>query len=280
MVRLNSDDKHLKRQRYAESIEALGIDVSAVLADDPKETARLAVVSWLAMEKFISAGHALERDSRLPVVTNPGIPRTMNGVEEDPGVANAPLPMRHQSAATLPVMALETMTFETQDAEGNTISQQLPILASSAESMRQCDTCALALQCPGHQSGAACSYNIPVVIRTKDQRQAVLRTLVEIQAQRILMGSFAEQVTGEANDQVGKEMDRLFTMVEKWKTIEEQTTKLSIGVTASGPDSDGSLGMISRLFGSQAGSNARILDVPVLSDEYVEDAVVVENASN
>ena len=209
-----------------------------------------------------------------------GCPDYMNGVEEDPGVANAPLPMRHQSAATLPVMALETMTFETQDAEGNTISQQLPILASSAESMRQCDTCALALQCPGHQSGAACSYNIPVVIRTKDQRQAVLRTLVEIQAQRILMGSFAEQVTGEANDQVGKEMDRLFTMVEKWKTIEEQTTKLSIGVTASGPDSDGSLGMISRLFGSQAGSNARILDVPVLSDEYVEDAVVVENASN
>ena len=80
MVRLNSDDKHLKRQRYAESIEALGIDVSAVLADDPKETARLAVVSWLAMEKFISAGHALERDSRLPVVTNPGIPRTMFGL--------------------------------------------------------------------------------------------------------------------------------------------------------------------------------------------------------
>ena len=35
LVRLNADDKHLKRRRYAEAIEALGCDVGAVLADDP-----------------------------------------------------------------------------------------------------------------------------------------------------------------------------------------------------------------------------------------------------
>ena len=40
LVRLNSEDKHLKRQRYADAIEALGCDVSAVLADDPNETVR------------------------------------------------------------------------------------------------------------------------------------------------------------------------------------------------------------------------------------------------
>jgi hypothetical protein len=126
---------------------------------------------------------------------------------------------------------------------------------------------------------SACSYNIPVVIRTKDQRQAVLRTLIELQTQRIMMGSFAEQVMGERDETVGKEMDRLFSMVEKWKSIEEVTTKLSIGVTATGQEADGSLGMISRLFGSQAGQNARTLDTPVLSDEYV-DAAVVESSSN
>ena len=77
-MRLNSDDKHLKRQRYAEQIEELGADVSAVLMDDPKETAKLAVLSWLAMERFLSTGQALEHVPRLrsatrsvaPVVTS------------------------------------------------------------------------------------------------------------------------------------------------------------------------------------------------------------------
>jgi hypothetical protein len=174
-------------------------------------------------------------------------------------------------------MGLQTLVVDLQDGEGNPIQEQHTLIESSAESLRQCNTCALALACPGHQVDSACSYNIPVVIRTKDQRQAVLRTLIEIQTQRIMMGSFAEQILGERDETVGKEMDRLFTMVEKWKTIEETTTKLQIGIQATGQDADGSLGMISRLFGSQAGANARVLDTPELSDEYVEDAVMVED---
>ena len=55
LVRLNADDKHLKRRRYAEAIEALGCDVAAVLADDPLETVRCAVLSWMALERFLNA---------------------------------------------------------------------------------------------------------------------------------------------------------------------------------------------------------------------------------
>jgi hypothetical protein len=274
LVRMNSDDKHLKRQRYAEAIEALGVDVGAVLADDPKETARLAVYSWIEMERYISAGRQLEHTNghaNLPaVVANPGMPRTMNGGPQPAGVANDPLPVRHASTTPIPVMALQTMTVDLQDGDGKAITESYNLIESSAESLRQCNTCALAMACPGHQQDSACSYNIPVVIRTKDQRQAVLRTLVEIQAQRIMMGSFAEQVLGERDETVGKEMDRLFSMVEKWKSIEETTAKLQIGVTATSQEGDGTLGMISRLFGSQAGQNARVLDVPELSDTYVD----------
>jgi hypothetical protein len=274
LVRMNSDDKHLKRQRYADAIEALGVDVGSVLADDPKETARLAVYSWIEMERYISAGRTLEHgngQSHLPaVVANPGMARTSNSGSSAAGVASAPLPTRHQSTTPIPVMALQTMLVDVQDGDGNTIQEQHTLIESSAESLRQCNTCALAMACPGHQVDAACSYNIPIVIRTKDQRQAVLRTLVEIQAQRILMGSFAEQVMGERDETVGKEMDRLFNMVEKWKAIEETTAKLKLGVEVSSQEGDGTLGMISRLFGSQAGANARVLDVPELSDQYVD----------
>lgn len=274
LVRMNSDDKHLKRQRYADAIEALGVDVGAVLADDPKETARAAIYSWIEMERYISAGRTLEHangSSHLPaVVANPGMPRTMNSGSSAAGVANAPLQTRHQSTTTLPVMALQTMLVDLQDGDGNAIQETHQLIESSAESLRQCDTCALAMACPGHQPNSACSYNIPVVIRTKDQRQAVLRTLVEIQAQRIMMASFGEQVLGERDEMVGIEMDRLFRMVEGWKRIEETTAKLQIGVTATSQEGDGTLGMISRLFGSQAGANARVLDVPEMSDQYVD----------
>jgi hypothetical protein len=37
--------------------------------------------------------------------------------------------------------------------------------------------------------------------------------------------------------------------------------------------------MISRLFGSEAGNNARMLEVPVLSDTIIEDADMVEHDS-
>jgi hypothetical protein len=276
LVRMNSDDKHMKRQRYASAIEALGVDVGAVLADDPKETARLAILSWLAMESYINAGKRLESSDRLPAVVTNGHVSTSNGSVPDlSGVASAPLATRHGSTVALPLVSLSSVSHQTTDEQGNPITTTYNLIESSQESVRQCDTCSLSAACPGYQQQAACSYNIPVVVRTKDQRQAVLRTLVEIQTQRILMGSFAEQVQGERDDQVGKEMDRLFNMVEKWKNIEEQTTKLHIGIEASGPDADGNLGMISALFGSQAGQNARMLDVPMLSEELIEEAELV-----
>ena len=67
LVRLNAEDKHLKRQRYADSIEALGCDVSAVLADDPTETVRCSVLSWMALERHLNS-----MGRHTPLVTNPG----------------------------------------------------------------------------------------------------------------------------------------------------------------------------------------------------------------
>ena len=114
---------------------------------------------------------------------------------------------------------------------------------------------------------------IPVVIKTKDQRQAVMRGLVEIQTQRIFMGASPNRCSVHPTRQVGKEIDRLFTMVEKWKAIEENTSKLRISVDSSGERPSGRMGLISRLFGEQAGVNARLLERPMIVDELVEELV-------
>lgn len=280
MVRLNSDDKHLKRQRYAEAIEALGCDLGLVLADDPAETTKLAILSWLQMERHLN----LHARPALPVVTSThpaGGPLNVTPIR---GVANASGQNGHQMAVSprggllhLPTMGLHTLTTKSADAEGNEVEEHHDTIQTTAESARHCTTCQLSAACPAFSPGNPCAYQIPVVIRTKDQRRAVMQALVEIQTQRILMGNFSEQVLGTPDAQVGKEIDRLFTMVEKWKAIEENTSKLRIAVDAQGGDTPAAaMGVISRLFGEQAGANAKLLDRPMMVDELIEEAEMTD----
>jgi hypothetical protein len=274
LVRLNSEDKHLKRQRYAEAIAALGCDVSAVLADDPTETVRCAVLSWMKLEQHVNAL------GKHPVVTShpsahpPAVVTPINGVAS--GVAQ---PRQQQTARVgighLPILATETITASRTDDDGNEVQEQHDVIAVTGNSSRQCSTCQLSAACPAFMPGSACSYQIPVVIRSKDQRQAVMRALMEIQTQRILMGTFSEQVLGTHDNQVGKEMDRLMSMIEKAKAIEETVPKFRVTVDAQGSE-QASMGVISRLFGSEAGINARLLDRPMLVDEIIDEAEMVD----
>ena len=101
-----------------------------------------------------------------------------------------------------------------------------------------------------------------------------MRALTEIQVQRIMMGNFSEQVLGAPDVQVGKEIDRFFDMLKAWKEVEEQTSSLRIQVDAK---QAGNMGMISRLFGEEAGINAKVLDRPMLVDELIEEAQMVDD---
>lgn len=278
LVRLNSDDKHLKRQRYVDAIEALGCDVGAVLADDPTESVRCAVLSWMALERQI-ASHR----SSMATVANSVVQHPPSNVTPLRGVASGPLQVRHQSAvgvalAQLPGMGLETLTKTTTDADGHELVESQDTIEVLAQSSRQCNTCQLSAACPAFSPGSACSYQIPVVIKTKDQRQAVMRALMEIQAQRIFMGTFSEQVLGVPDVQVGREIDRLMSIIEKAKAIEENTQRLRISVDAQGDGGQAAgMGVISRLFGETAGANARALERPMMVDEMIEEADMVDD---
>jgi hypothetical protein len=280
LVRLNSDDKHQKRRRYADAIEALGCDVSAVLADDPTETVRCAVLSWLQMEKHVNSllhrgggGVASGGSSpNLPAVTPL---RPVASGRPSTGHQSAPVAQTASNLVTLPALVDQVTVTESEDSAGNKTTTEHHAIAVTAESARQCSTCQLSAACPGFSPGSACAYQIPVVISTKEQRRAVMQALVEIQTQRILMGNFSEQVLGTPDPQVGKEMDRLFSMVEKWKNIEDTSSKLRISVDSQG-ETTAAAGVISRLFGNEAAVNAKLLDRPILTDELIEEAEMVE----
>ncbi len=269
LVRLSAEDKHAKRQRYADDIEALGCDVSAVLSDDAAETSKLAIVSWLALEQHLNRGRRLPAVQDDDVVTSEVVDQGGNA----PVVVASGASQPRQFTGAAPANVLPTMSTVSawsQAEDGTQVEEQF--LRSTSATLLQCNTCVLSSACPGYQQGASCHYSIPVTIRTKSQRKAVLETLTEIQTQRVLMGNFVEQINGERDDQVGKEMDRLFKMFESLKEIEETSTQsLSIHMKSTGEENRS--GAISRLFGSEAGRNAQILDIPVSGESMVEDLV-------
>ena len=268
-VRLNADDKILKRQRYADAIAALGVDVDKVLNDDPSETLRLAVLSWLKLEAHLAAGHTAQFAGKAPTPlvtsTHPSsIPQ--NVVPISSGVARPPSLTRHQM---LPVIDLHRSSTVVQDANGNDVTETSETLSVNPVSMRQCNTCSLQIGCPSFQPHAPCSYQIPVTIRNKAELNGVLRALVEIQTQRILQGRFGEEVTGSFDALVGVEMDRLFLMVKRWREIEDNRDSLKITVDSKG-DAQASMGVLSRLFGEKAGQNAMMLEEPLDADEVYD----------
>jgi hypothetical protein len=107
-----------------------------------------------------------------------------------------------------------------------------------------------------------------VEIRTKDQLQKVMQAVIEIQTQRVFQSRFAEEITGqELSPEVGKEMDRLFKLVENMRNIVDNRDTLTVAIQAKG-GADG--GVLSKLFGASVGTAAKALDSPVDPDDIID----------
>jgi hypothetical protein len=169
----------------------------------------------------------------------------------------------------LPVITTSRSSTTVLDANGQEIEETADVLAVSPVVMRQCNTCSLQIGCPQFQPHAPCSYQIPVTIRNKAELNGVLRALVEIQTQRILQGRFGEEINGSADVLLGNEMDRLFRMVERWRTIEDNRDSLKIQIDSKGSAAAG-MGVLSRLFGEKAGQNAMRLEDPLDVDSVID----------
>jgi hypothetical protein len=72
--------------------------------------------------------------------------------------------------------------------------------------------------------------------------------MLEMQVSRVLFARFAEELEGQGMDPaLSEEMDRVFDMVEKFKTITDTRDLVRFEVEARG-----SSGVLSRLFGQRA----------------------------
>lgn len=166
---------------------------------------------------------------------------------------------------------MQAFVKQTEDLQG-TVSESL-VVQSTSESLRQCNNCYLADSCPSFTPDASCAYAIPVEIRSREQMESVMQAVLEIQTQRVMQARFSEEITGqELAPEVGREMDRLFSLTAKMQESLDTRDSLTLTVSAKGAGGQAG-GALSRLFGAQVADNAKALPEPVPSDAILAEVV-------
>lgn len=257
LCRYNASDKDRVRLLHRDDIEALGVDPDRVLADDTFALTELAVLSWLAFDASVA-------NDPIAVVSNPAMVTQAQTGSPSRALATVVPRDRH----VLPVIA---QLQETLTGVDGTQTEQVT-LRSKGDSLRSCNNCFLQDSCPAFNPGHSCAYSIPVTIQSKEQLNAVLTAVLEIQTQRVLQARFAEEITGqELSPEVGREMDRLFGLTAKTQEILDNHDSLKITVDARGASASG--GVLSQLFGPAAGAQAQALPEPLESDVVLAEVV-------
>jgi hypothetical protein len=292
--RYPAQKKDSARRSHRADIIRLGVDFDAIQADDVGEVAKLAVKSWLSWEAHtynLGAYHPSGVDDEAEfeggnmgglVAIPPSNVTSTFPVSTPQTIATTPPETRHEDEVKLlPVMGVDTAitksTFTTPDGDEVVEDQgsEVKIIRHGTSNIRQCDTCYLAPRCPSFKEHVECAYRIPVEIRTKQQLQAVLTAMLEMQTSRVLFARFAEELEGQGMDpNLSQEMDRLFKLVQQFKDIEDSRDLVRIEMEAKG-----SAGVLSRIFGEKAVAKSNELSTPVSSDqvdEFILNADIID----
>jgi len=250
LVRYQKKQKDQARPRYKSIIEKAGLDYDKIINDDSNEVTRLAIWSYLQLEKNLDKRGTKKLSDNSEYKDDPGSAET-GGSDPDnsPVLGRKLLEQRDvKDLQTLPVFGVKVKTIVEKDEDGKDTIKDVSILNSNPVSLRQCDTCFVAANCPAFKPGNACAFSLPVEIKTKEQLKGLLNAIIEMQGARVAFARFAEELNGGYPDpNTGQEIDRLFKLVGQVKELEEN--KEFIRITAERQTSGG---VLSALFGDKA----------------------------
>jgi hypothetical protein len=296
LVRYPKKMKEQARPRYKAVYEKAGLDFGKIIDDDPIEVTKLALWSYDQFEErfnmvnnpFLSPPDDDDESSIYQGIEdfkagrihhidlgelsdNSGYLQEDDYAETTPAVVDKrggqmrKLNTRAPSEmTTLPVFGTDFNTVVEKDEQGNDVIKDVTMVRSNANSLRMCDTCFVAANCPAFQVGNTCAFNLPVEIKTKEQVRSLLNAIVEMQAQRVAFSRFAEELNGGYPDpNTSQEMDRLFKMFKMIKDLEDTSSFVKMTVEARN-----SGGVLSQIFGERA-QNLNELPNGGLSEEQV-----------
>lgn len=260
LVRYPKKMKDQARLRYKNVVTQAGLDYQKFIDDDTKEATKVAIWSYLQLEakmdkdnkpdlKVIKGGlppieDMLSDNSDDTLYTGlmeiGGVPSDNSGIEERKKVQ----PRDPSEKTNLPVFGFESKTI----VDENDVLKDVPVVRTQQASLRQCNTCFVASNCPAFKPDNMCAFNLPVEVKTKDQLKDLLTAMVEMQGQRVAFMRFAEEMNGGyADPNVSQEIDRLFKLVANMKDLE--SNKEFVQITASRESSGG---VLSAIFGDRA----------------------------
>jgi hypothetical protein len=171
----------------------------------------------------------------------------------------------------MPIFGYQMKTIVDQDEEGRDVLKQVPIIQSQSLSLRQCDTCFVASNCPAYKPANTCAFSLPVEVKTKEQLKGLLTAIIEMQGQRVAFMRFAEEMNGGyADPNTSQEVDRLMKLVKSVKELDE--SKEFIQITAQRQSAGG---VLSAIFGDRA-SVLKEMEQPLSeaqTTEIIRDAI-------
>jgi len=271
LVRYQKKQKDQARPRYKAIIERAGLDYNKILNDDSNEVTRLAIWSYMQLEKSLEKRSPKKLSDKSEYKDDPGSAETGgSGIDKrTPEVRKDLLARDPNELRTLPVFGISAKKIVEKDEMGRDVIRDVPVVNSAPISLRQCDTCFVAANCPAFKPSSPCAFNLPVEVKTKDQLKSLLNAIIEMQGSRVAFARFAEELNGGYPDpNTGQEIDRLFKLVNQMKELEEN--KEFIRITAERQTSGG---VLAALFGDKAntlhelpngglseGQSSRILD--------------------
>jgi hypothetical protein len=248
LVRYPKRMKEQARPRYKAIYERAGLDFDKILSDDAVEISKLAVWSYLQYQDWVNRlGADIVTMSEWSDVEQSG-ESTPNEVTMRGGGMRKLEPRKPEEMGVLPVLGTEVTRVVETDELGNNVIKDVTVLKSSATSLRMCDTCFVAQNCPAFKPQSTCAFNLPVEVKTKDQLKSLINALVEMQGQRVAFAKFSEDLNGGYPDpNVGQELDRFFKMLKTIKELDDSREFIRMTVERQGAG-----GVLSAIFGDKA----------------------------
>ena len=269
IVRYPSRMKEQARARYKAVCDQAGLDFDKIMDDDNIEVCRLAAWSYDQFElRNLMPGNdnLFNNMPDMQVSTNAEI--TPSDVDRSPSQMRKLQPRKPEEMGTLPVFGVEHQTIIEKDDEGRDVIKDVSVLTSNATSLRQCNTCFVASNCPAFKVDSVCAFKLPVELKTKDQLKALINTIIEMQGQRVAFARFSEEMNGGYPDpNTSQEIDRLFKLIKTVKELDDSQS--FIKMTLEGRSAGA--GVLSNIFGEKA---KQLNELPYTIGEDDTDALI------
>ena len=251
-TKLNRYPKRMKdqaRTRYRNVYLKAGLDVDKILEDDPKEVCKLAVWSYQQFETRMNKVNNEQDDSLLydnneEMEVQQSRESTPADIDKKTPSIRKLEPRNPEEMGNLPVFGYDVSTVVEDDGTIKDVS----VVRSQSTSLRVCDTCFVASNCPAFKPQSVCAFKLPVEVKTKDQLKSLINAVIEMQGQRVAFMRFAEEMSGGyADPNVSQEIDRLFKLIKTTKELDDSREFIRMTV-----ERQGGAGVLSSIFGDKA----------------------------